>query len=565
MGPNRSVVALLAACHHRWVSSSTEETIAAGRAALRSGDATGARAAFDTALEHEPSGAALDGLGQVAYTELDFARTAELYEAAYAAYREEGNGAGAIRMARTLAYINGAIIGNGAVMQGWHARATALMKDVESSAEQGWVALSRGMFEGDRAARDERFREALEVARRFADPDLEFASLAYLGANLVHADRVEEGMLLLDEACAAVVGHDVDDFSVLEEIFCQLFSACEYAHDVNRASEWIRIGEEVAERRHLPAVSAFCRTHYGGVLTAAGRWAEADVALTEAVRLWSLGHASLRWGALVRLADLRVRQGRLEEAEQLLDGLDVYTEAARPLAALYFAREEHARAVDIVERALGEMDPSSAAAGSLWALLVDFHLALDAIEEAGVAVERLEEVASRHPSHFLKATAALARGQVSLAAGAGDHLASLREALSGFARAQMPMELAGARMVLASAISAESPEVAVAEAKAALEAFEKLEAARHADAAAALLRSLGGPARTGPKGLGALTKREGQVLKLLGLGLSNPEIGDRLYITRKTVEHHVGNVLAKLGLRSRAEAAVYATKEKAGR
>ena len=118
-------------------------------------------------------------------------------------------------------------------MAGWLARAQTLLAGTTTSPEAGWVALNIGMFEGDRARKEARFREALAVARRFGDTDLEFVTLAYLGASLVHADRTEEGMVLLDEALAAVAGSEVDDFFVLEEIFCQLFSACEHAHDVS--------------------------------------------------------------------------------------------------------------------------------------------------------------------------------------------------------------------------------------------------------------------------------------------------------------------------------------------
>ena len=50
------------------------------------------------------------------------------------------------------------------------------------------------------------------------------------------------------------------------------------------------------------------------------------------------------------------------------------------------------------------------------------------------------------------------------------------------------------------------------------------------------------------------------MLRLLGDGLSNREIAERLFISPKTAEHHVSRIYAKLGVSSRAEAGAYAAR-----
>ncbi|HUP85802.1 MAG TPA: LuxR C-terminal-related transcriptional regulator [Acidimicrobiales bacterium] len=545
------------------MTATAGDPLAEGHAALRQGDTAAARRAF--AAAEDPTGArVVEGLARAAYIDLDFDAAIAEWEQAYAAYRRAGDAVGASRCARTLAYMSGSIRGDGAVMSGWLSRATTLLEDVPDTAERGWVALNRGMFAGDRNERDALFGDALHAGRRFGDDDLSFVALAYRGANLVHADRVAEGMALLDEACAAVAGHDVDDFCALQEIFCQLFSACEYAHDVARADQWIRIGESIAARRRLPAVSAFCRTHYGGLLTDAGRWPEADEALTEAVRLWGLGHRSMQIGARVRLADLRIRQGQLEEAEAVLAGIDGEGEAARPIAAIHLARGDTPRARDILERALAAVPGSSSSIAPLLSLLVDVHLAEGEHDEAGASARRLVECGRTHGSDFVLALAARANGKVCLATSVGDPGACLREALAAFGRARMPIESARVRLALAEALRDTQPALATTEARTAMDEFLRLDAGRDVDAAAAVLRSLGVRAAAAPSTAGGLTRRESEVLELLARGLSNPEISDRLYISRKTVEHHVGNVLSKLGLRTRGEAAAHVRRSNAG-
>ena len=546
----------------------TEQPIARAKAALRAGDAAAARAAIEPLTgDDDCTGDVLELLARADYLDLDFASAIAGWERTYAAYRATGDQLGAIRAARTLGGMYFQVVGDVAVCAGWQARAETLLEGAGETSERGWVALNAGMFEPDRAVKHTRFRKALAHARSTGDVDLEVATLGYLGASLVHDDQVPEGMRLLDEALAALAGDEVDDFFVLEEVFCQLFSACEHAHDVARADQWIRMGEAIAARRNLPAVSAFCRTHYGGVLTAAGRYTEAGEALTEAVRLWAQRRSSvLRSGAVARLADLRVCQGRYEEAEQLLADLDplTTTDAARPLAAIHLARGETSLARDVLQRALGSIGVEGSEAAPLLELLVEVLVAADDVPAATRAAQQLAAAAERHDSDYLRALASLGRARVCVATTTGDPRSCLHEALAGFARAKMPLETARARVELARLLVNDEPEVALAEARRALEAFEGLQAARHADAAAALLRTLGvRPSRGRSVDGSGLTKREAEVLDLLGAGLSNPEIGDRLYISRKTVEHHVGNVLAKLGLRSRAEAAAYATRHAA--
>jgi DNA-binding CsgD family transcriptional regulator len=532
-----------------------DELLRSGREALAAGDWEAARRCFEQAGE---GAEALDGLSQALHYKGEYDRAIELKERAFASYRRRGKRVEASELARWLAFLYASVHGNMAAAGGWMARAESLLDGLEPSVAHGWLTLDRAPWSDDPAERERLAAAALATARRFGDSDLEFGALALLGNSYVASGRVEEGMTLLDEAMAAVSGGEVVGIGSIGEIYCRLLSACEHAVDVRRAEQWLAAASRsVAWTDFVPPT---CRSHYGGILIAIGRWAEAEEELLAALRTFEGGHRAQRVFPLVRLAELRVRQGRLEEAERLLEGHDWHGAARQALARVALARGDLALAEERARLCLEREDASDPSCAPLLELLVEVQLARDDVAGARQTLERLSELGSG--TERARAARALAAGRV-LAAEGEERSASgeLQAALESLSALELPFEAARARLELASAIAGRAPEAAVSEARLGLREFERLGAGRDADAAAALLRELGEEAGRGwPRRFGRLTKRETEVLSLLASGCSNAEIAERLYISRRTAEHHVASILSKLGLRSRAEAAAYAVR-----
>jgi DNA-binding CsgD family transcriptional regulator len=545
------------------VASETEAILGAAHEAMDAGDWSTARNSFEAALAREETAEALLGLGTALWWLEEPEASLRYRERAYAAFRRRPDAVQAAMLAGELAALYGGSLGNWAAARGWLARQERLVEEFELAALEGWVRLGRAASaasSGDPQAAERFARQARESARRFADADLELCALSEIGGALVEMGRLEEGAALLDEAMAGALGGEGERPETIVHTSCKTITSCSRAFELRRAAQWVRAAEEFNRRYGSAHLYAVCRTHYGSVLLATGKWAEAEEELRAALRVSKVAEPMLHAEALAKLAELRLAQGSIEEATRLLDGVEDHPTTTYALGSIHLARGEPIVAAAIVRRRLGEIGEECLECAGLLELLTDANIEQGEIEGAMRNARRLAELGATLRCEMIVARGERALGRVLLAAperdGASPHL---ERALERFARIDMPLEAARARLLLAAAIGAPEREAAIAEARRALATFEQLGARRDADQAAALLRSLGvKAARSGPKGLGLLTQRELDVLRLLGEGLSNREIAARLFLARKTVEHHVASVLSKLELSGRGEATAYA-------
>jgi DNA-binding CsgD family transcriptional regulator len=522
---------------------------------MAAGDWAGARDAFSAVLDVADVPEAFFGLSNALFWLGDLAGTIANCEKAYVAFRRKGDSMSAAGAALALVGYNKGYLGNTAAARGWLSRAGRII-DTEAPELRGELLGATAYVTDDAVRSEELARQAADIGRANGNAGLELMALHAVGQALVQQGRIEDGMSLLDEAMAAVIGGEAGDPLTVAQMSCMTMVVCGSCLDIERATQWVRSLQSFIDQYGCPFLYAECRAYYGRVVFENGDWDAAETLLTEAIALSEGVFAAPHAFAAGTLAELRLAQGRLEDAASLLRGVEGREETATAVASLHLRRGEPAAAAAVLRRRLAATSEDRLDAAAVIELLGEAEIAM---LDSSPAIKRgraLVALGAVNDCHLIVAHGQRLLGHALAATDPEAACAHLETALTAFIRAGIPYRSAQTRLDLARVHLTHDRDLAGPEARAALSAFEDLGASREADAAAALLRQLGvRAARIGPKNIGRLTKREQEVLAMLGDGLSNPEIAERLFLSRRTVEHHVARILSKLGLRGRAEAA----------
>ncbi len=517
------------------------------------------QAEHEAAIAVGAGGDAYQGLAIALFWQNDVNGAISAMERAYLSFRRRTDHG---RAAWAAFWLGGQYLrhkGNQAVAAGWFARSQRLIMRAEPSAEMGRVILMRALATGDSREIERAAERAMDLARQFGDSDYEALALAYSGLAILSLGRLKEGISRIDEAMASTTAGEVRAPEAVGQIYCALLAGCERTADFQRADQWRQVAQPFLETYDQVGVTGTCRATYAGVLIAMGNWSEAEHELLEALRIFDAGARGMRADAVVRLADLRIRQGRLDDAARLLEGNESHPDAQQPLAELELARGRPKVAAGLLERRVNQLGETNLQAGSMLLQLAEARIAAGepvAAREAAVALANLAATGGGDRLHGL---ANFASGLVT-AASVGDPVPELEMALGCLNRARMNWEAARARLALAQAIARHNPQLATREARLAMEAFRALGAAPGVDRARSLLRGLGVRSAGGPAVAAGLSRREQDVARLVGLGLSNDQIAQRLFLSPRTVEHHVTSILRKLPASGRAEIAAYAVR-----
>jgi LuxR family maltose regulon positive regulatory protein len=500
----------------------------------------------------------------------DYATAIDARESAYRLFRQRNDARAAARVAIWLSNDYADFRGETAVGNGWIQRAERLLDGLPPSPEHALLAYQKAhvalMSQRDAVTARRLGQEAAAIARSVGPADMEMLGVALEGLAMVTGGEVSGGMSKLDEATAAATAGEITDPNMIGTACCYLIRACEQVHDYDRAAQWCERVREFSRRWKFTGLFSACRIQYAALLTLRGEWAEAEREIEALHRHVERVQPRLVPIAFIRLGDLRRRQGRWDEAEHLFSGAGSHYLALLGCAALSLDRGELTKAADLAEEYLRRVPPEDRTERvSGLDILTRARIAEGHLDPAAVALEELRTIAAIVGTEPLEATVAYADGLLLTAKGEHkDACARFEDSATLFERNRTPFEAARSRLQLAHTLLAlgrrEPASVAL---RSAGSAFEQLGAVRYAAAARILLQELDlkphGPIGPVAK-LGRLTPREIEVLKLVAQGLSDKESAAHLKLSEHTIHRHIGNILTKTGLPSRAAAVAHAAR-----
>ena len=520
------------------------EAIAKGHGALARGAWAEARVFFAGVLARVEIVDAYEGLGIAARYELDADAAIAAHERGYRLARTSGDAAAAARLAIQLGYDAYAFRGP-AEASGWIERAAMLVDGEPPSEAAAFVPLMRAHLallvghDPDAARIDS--ERAIALAREVDAVDVEMLAVGLNGLALVSLGETEDGMRRIEAAAAAAVGGEMTDADAIETVCCFALDACKRMRDLDRANEWCLRVREIATRFGDRQMFSVCRTHYADVLLWRGDFERAEEELTAAVDELGAIRPGREAAPLVRLAELRRRQGRTRECEELLARAASHNLHALVEGLLALDRGDAEAALDDAARFLRRIDAADRferVAGL--ELMVRAGVAGGDMQAARSAAEQLAATATATPTEPLRAAALLAEGRIAAADGEAASAGVLIEDAADL------LESAGARYEAA---------LARLDLAAALRLAGRDEPAGSSESRARqALAELGAP--VAERSVGGLSPRETEVLRLVARGLSNVDIAHQLLLSVRTVERHVANVYAKIGASGRTARAI---------